>query len=279
MGDKQITRRLVADVFDTGMTSASLARGKQFCTFLSKVRWLPEAQIDRDRHHAAARLSKGLFLHGCRAAKRAGPLIGALAALALCAPVATAALDRPAPLKLLAQIGPWPSVSKLIGYRGRLWFTNSVKWEDHNSADLHSYNPATGDVRYEAHLFSQDAGDPAVHKGLLYWPFEDPRSSMSRGEFMVTNGRDWQWRFLPRMRAFHTHAMASHAGAFYAATSAWRGGLQRSRDGGRHWVVLHRHDNPSSRISRILALTSHGGKLYAGPFNSKGKENSPIFCS
>ncbi|HUT51504.1 MAG TPA: hypothetical protein VM325_19420 [Alphaproteobacteria bacterium] len=154
----------------------------------------------------------------------------------------------------------------MIGYRGRLWFANSVKWEDHNSADLYSYDPGKGTVRYEAHLFSQDAGDPTIHRGLLYWPSEDPRWSMGRGEFMATNGRDWRWGFLPQMRAFHIHAMASHDGALYAATSAWRAGLQRSRDGGESWTVLHRHTNPVRQISRIVALTSHKGALYAGLF-------------
>jgi len=183
------------------------------------------------------------------------------------APTLAAEAGAPSqPLALLARVGPWPAVSTMIGYRGRLWFANSVKWEDHNSADLYSYDPAKGTVRYEAHLFSQDAGDPTIHKGLLYWPSEDPRWSMGRGEFTATNGRDWQWGFLPQMRAFHIHAMASHRGALYAATSAWRAGLQRSRDGGESWTVIHRHTNPIRQISRIVALTSHGGALYAGLF-------------
>jgi outer membrane protein assembly factor BamB len=103
-----------------------------------------------------------------------------------------------AQLQPLAHVGPWPAVSKLIGYGGRLWFVNSVKFRNHNSADLHSYDPATGETRYETHLFSQDAGEPVVFAGRLYWPYEDPRASTGRGEFMVTDGSGrWDWRMLP----------------------------------------------------------------------------------
>lgn len=35
-------------------------------------------------------------------------------------------------------------------------------------------------------LFSQDAGNPVVYNGLLYWPFEDPRRSAGTVEFAVT---------------------------------------------------------------------------------------------
>jgi len=48
----------------------------------------------------------------------------------------------------------WPDVSSLIGYDGRLWFVNSRKYVNHNSADVWSYDPATGEARYERHLLS-----------------------------------------------------------------------------------------------------------------------------
>ncbi len=188
-------------------------------------------------------------------------LLAAALATALAAPAAALAADE---LVLLARVGPWPAVSGLVGYGGRLWFVNSVKFVNHNSADVHSYDPATGEHRYEAHLFSQDAGDPVVHRGLLYWPFEDPRWSTGRGEFMATDGRAWRWGYLPKGRAFHVHAMAAHEDALYAATSAWRAGLQRSRDGGATWEVLHDQPTPEGRVSRITSLASMGGTLYAG---------------
>ena len=67
------------------------------------------------------------------------------------------------PLQRLAGAGPWPAVSSLIGYGERLWFLNAVLFTNHNSADVYSYDPVTGNTRYEAHLFSQGrrpAGGP-----------------------------------------------------------------------------------------------------------------------
>lgn len=45
-----------------------------------------------------------------------------------------------------AQVGPWPVISQVIGYRGRVWFANSVKGRNHNSADLWSLDPESGYV-------------------------------------------------------------------------------------------------------------------------------------
>ncbi len=171
------------------------------------------------------------------------------------------------PLTLLARPGPWSAVSGLIGYGGRLWFVNSVLFVNHNSADIYSYDPATGAVRNEAHLFSQGAGDPAVAGGLLYWPSEDPRSSTGRGEFMVTDGERWNWHLLPEGQAFHVHAMLAHQGALYAATSAWRAGLQRSDDGGRTWRILYDHSQAPGTVSRFTTLAAQGDRVYAGLTN------------
>jgi hypothetical protein len=62
-------------------------------------------------------------------------------------------------LPVLARVGPWPVVSTLVGFRGGLWFCNSVKGRNHNSADVYRYDLRTGAVRYARHLFSQDCGD------------------------------------------------------------------------------------------------------------------------
>ena len=72
-------------------------------------------------------------------------------------------------LAILSQPGPWSAVSQLIGYNGRVWFVNSNKYPNHNSADLYSYDPSSGATRYEKHLFSQDAGHPVVYGNLLYF--------------------------------------------------------------------------------------------------------------
>lgn len=164
----------------------------------------------------------------------------------------------------LVSPGPWSGVAGLIGYGGRVWFVNSEKFIDHNSADIYSYDPASGVTRFERHLFSQDAGQPTVANGLLYWPFEDARFSTGHGEYMVTNGSEWQWRILPQAEVFHVHALVAHGGALFAATGAWRGGLQLSRDGGITWQVVYDHPTPSGSVSRITSLANLDGALYAG---------------
>ena len=65
-------------------------------------------------------------------------------------------------LEVLVTVGPWPTLSALIGYRGRVWFANSVRYPDHNSADLYSLGLAVGDLRFERHLFTQDVGTPVA---------------------------------------------------------------------------------------------------------------------
>jgi formylglycine-generating enzyme required for sulfatase activity len=164
----------------------------------------------------------------------------------------------------LASPGPWSGISELIGYAGRVWFVNSVKFLDHNSADVYSYDPLSGQTQYERHLFSQDAGAPAIADGLLYWPFEDARFSTGHGEYMVTNDRDWQWRILPDGEVFHVHAMIAHRDSLFAATGAWRGGLQRSKDGGITWEVIYDHPTSPRSVSRITTLAILGDTLYAG---------------
>ncbi len=187
-------------------------------------------------------------------------LAALLAVILVCVGGADAA-DRVVPL---AQPGAWSGVSSLIGYGDRVWFVNSVKFIDHNSADIYSYDPRQGTTRYEAHLFSQDAGDPVVAGGLLDWPFEDPRFSARQGEYVVTNGREWQWRVVSGSEAFHVHAMAAHGRTLYAATSAWRATLQRSDDEGQTWRVVYDHPSTPGLVSRVTALGFLDGVLYAG---------------
>ncbi len=166
-------------------------------------------------------------------------------------------------LEILANVGPWPTLSGLIGYRGRLWFANSVRYPDHNSADLYSFAPADGDLRFERHLFSQDVGTPLAAGGLLYWPYEDPRPSVGWGHIAVTDGDDWQLRIMPGdPPMYHVHAMESIGGRLYAATSAWRAGLHVSTDGGQRWRQIYDHPTPKRRVSRIIALAGLGERLF-----------------
>ncbi len=197
---------------------------------------------------------------------------GVLVALLLLGPTPVSGAGLLVPL---ACPGPWSGISGLIGYGDRLWFVNSVKFVNHNSADLYGYDPVTGQTRYEGHLFSQDAGQPVVAGELLYWPFEDARFSTGRGEYLVTNARASQWRILPHGEVFHIHAMATHHGALFAATSAWRGGVQRSDDGGVTWRVIYDHPTPPGLVSRVTSLAVLDDALYAG-LTAIGQEGAKL---
>lgn len=171
---------------------------------------------------------------------------------------AEAQSGTPREMEVLARIGPWPEVSQMIGYRGRVWFANSVKGVNHNSADLWSLDPRTGQVRYERHLFSQDVGDPVIHKGLLYWPFEDARTSLGWGGMQVTNGEGWRYLLVPSATMFHIHLAAEWQGSLVAVSSAWRAGLQVSGDGGRTWSSAYDHPTPPERVSRMSEFAVAG---------------------
>jgi hypothetical protein len=162
-------------------------------------------------------------------------------------------------------------VDAIIGYGPRIWFANSELYRNHNAADIYSYDPATGALRYEQALFSQGAGRPLVAGGLLYWPFEDPRFAADRAEFSVTNGVDWAWRVLPEVEAYHLHAMAAHNGKLYAATSAWRASLQVSADNGATWQILYDHSTPKGQVSRFTSFATFQGHLYTGLTQRRGR--------
>ena len=168
------------------------------------------------------------------------------------------------PLVELARPGPWAGVSGLIAYDARLYLVNSEIFVNHNAADVYSYHPGEGELRFERRLFSQDAGTPAIIDGLLYWPYEDPRFSSAYGEYSITDGQQWRWQATPDLRGFHVHAMLAHQGAMYALASGWRGRLYRSTDHGRRWTLLYEHPSPEGRVSRITAMAAHAETLYLG---------------
>ena len=169
-------------------------------------------------------------------------------AIALLIPFVAAGPARAAfdgPLLHLARPGPWPAVSELVIYDGRVWFANSQPYVDNNAADVYSYDPATSQLRFERGLFSQDVGSPAVVGGRLFLPFEDPRFNMSIGEYAVTDGQTWQWRRLPEGEAFHTHAIGRCGNTLLAVTGAWEGQLHVSPDDGHNWHLAA--DYPASQ--------------------------------
>lgn len=172
------------------------------------------------------------------------------------------------PLVELARPGPWDGVSGLMAYGDKLYFVNSQIYVNHNTADIYSYRlgarPGTPALQFEYRLFSQDAGTPARIDGLMYWPFEDPRFSTTHGEYIVSDGRTWQWRVAPAIRGFHVHAIHPHQGAIYALGSGWRGRIYRSTDRGQTWEQLYEHPTPDGQVSRVTMMTSHQDALYFG---------------
>lgn len=166
-------------------------------------------------------------------------------------------------LKVLAQVDTWPSLSAGIVYKNRLWIVNSVKGRNHNSADLYSYDPFSQTLRYERHLFSQDAGDPTIHAGRLYWPLEDDRFSLGWGGFSATDGRSWINGAIPGRQIFHTHAMTSDGKLLYASNSGWNAKLNISSDSGRTWKQIYQHPTPQGVVSRFTSLTALNGALLA----------------
>lgn len=191
----------------------------------------------------------------------------ALAAAALFA-LACGGGDAAPELALIAEPGPWPWVSELVGYGERLWFANSIRSRSHNSADLWSYDPVRGEVRYERHLFSQGLGRPAVWRGLLYWPHEDSRFHLGVGHVSVTDGRRWALRTLWPGTIDHVTALAVEEDALVAATSYVRPALYASHDAGRTWQVRwHAPSLARRRIARISRLTPFGRALYGAWFD------------
>lgn len=192
-------------------------------------------------------------------------------------PDAATSISRPVPksgsvqLEVIAQVGPWPVASRLIGYRGKLWFANSVKGRNHNSADIWSLDPKTGNKRYERHLFSQDAGIPLVYKGLLYWPFEDALLSFGNGVIEVTDGETWQPLVIPNAPIYHTNQLLESQGGLLAITGTRNAGMQLSKDAGRSWEEFYIHPTPRTHVSRLKEMLVFDGKTYASLNDAKVK--------
>lgn len=177
---------------------------------------------------------------------------------------------QPAPATVLEELGrpgPWPAVTGLIVYAGRLWMANGNPYSNTNAAEIYSYtasaHPDARGFRLERNLFSQDAGAPAIIDGLLHWPFEDPRFSARRGEFAVTDGIRWRWRSIPTGRAFHTHTLIACGGQVLSASGAFVGGIQRRLGTGPGWQSLYEHPRVEKGISRVVDLAAFAGRCFA----------------
>jgi hypothetical protein len=174
-------------------------------------------------------------------------------------------------LGIIAQVGPWPVASRLIGYRGKLWFANSVKGRNHNSADIWSFNPNKDELRYERHLYSQDAGFPLIYKGLLYWPFEDALQSNGEGVVEVTDGATWQPLVISNPPIYHTSQLLEWNDSLLAITGTRNAGIQRSSDGGRTWEEFYIHPTPDTHVSRLKEMLVFKGSLFASLKDTKVK--------
>lgn len=166
-------------------------------------------------------------------------------------------------LEIAARPGPWPVVSELVAYRGRVWFVNSVKGRNHNAADVYSFDPSNSSVRFERALFSQDAGTPVAAHGLLYWPMEDFRFSLGWGAFAATDGARWMVGDIPGETVFHTHALAGDGRRLVAALSGWRAKLAESRDQGATWRRIYEYPSPGGVVSRFTDIAVADGRVFA----------------
>lgn len=182
-----------------------------------------------------------------------------LSVLCLLLPLQAVAADPPAKLQIIAKVGPWAYATKPISYQDRIWFANANRWPDHNSADIWSVKPDGSDLRRERRLFSQDVGEPIVHRGLLYWPFEDPRVSLGWGQIAVTNGKDWRVLETRIGRQFHLHGLfrgnPDHSGLL-AGGSSWNAQILQSSDRGRSWEILWERKREEKRFSRTYNVVT-----------------------
>ncbi|MBL4758644.1 MAG: hypothetical protein JKY32_13730 [Rhizobiales bacterium] len=150
----------------------------------------------------------------------------------------------------------------MVAYDGKIWFVNSNPFQDFNAADIYSFNPDTGHTRYERGLFSQDAGRPIVYRGALYWPFEDPRSSIALGEYAVTDGKNWQLNAFTTGISLHVHAMENCKALLVAGTGGWVGALQMSPTGRDDWREVYQFQSNEENLGRITDIRAVGERCF-----------------
>ena len=175
----------------------------------------------------------------------------------------------------VAQLTNWPGVSQLITYNDLIWFVNSQPYKDTNVADIYSYSPSTGQLKYERSLFSQDVGNPVVYKGLLHWPFEDPRRSAGTGEYVVTDGVQWQWEFMESGSVMHVHAMDVCNDQLVAVTGSWTGQLHTQQADNR-WDMSYDYEAGSASFSRLVNVSQFKDTCVVGAA-ARGKKEAKLF--
>lgn len=98
-----------------------------------------------------------------------------------------------------------------------------------------------------------------MHKGLLYWPFEDPRVSLGWGQIAVTDGADWRVLETRVGRQFHLHGLfpgnPDHSGLL-AGGSSWNAQILQSGDRGATWDILWERQREEKRFSRTYNVVT-----------------------
>lgn len=155
--------------------------------------------------------------------------------------------------------GNWRAVTQITLFDDQLWFTNSNPYRDANAADIYSMDLHNRKVRFRRSLFSQDTGVTTVFNGHLYLPFEDPRRSTGRGEYVVTDGENFQWHAFKHGRAFHVHTMQPCGDTLYAATGAYTGQLQK-QNSANDWELIYEYPEGDASFSRIVAIQEFNGR-------------------
>jgi hypothetical protein len=165
---------------------------------------------------------------------------------------------QPAELSVLTTVGPWTYATRPIGFAGRIWFANANRWPDHNSADIWSMQQDGSNLRRERRLFSQDVGEPVVHQGLLYWPYEDPRVSLGWGQIGVTDGTDWRVLETRVGRQFHLHQINRSFDGLHLSASSWNAQVLQSTDRGANWSLVWERSREEKRFSRTYSVVNTG---------------------
>ncbi len=144
--------------------------------------------------------------------------------------------------------------------------------------DILSYDPKTGAFSREFPCDEEMVERYRALDGRLAIPGMDATESWEWGNLYVKEAAGWtKHRTLPK--AVHVLDLASHDGAWYAATATspdersgigTTGEVFRSDDAGKGWRSVLRVDAPRPLHTRVQHLVPFQGRLYAFPYSYGG---------